>query len=93
MNRYQEAQDIINAMAQVKMTMNAHKGKIEDCDSDVIVSLLEDEAAELAAALKEDNLMHIIEEAADVQNFLLALVQQALVKYRTRKNITTEAEL
>lgn len=85
--QYRDAQEIINNMARVKMVMNAHKGQIEECATDLIVSCLKEETAELEEALQKGNLMHVIEEAADVQNFLLAIVQQALTQYRSRKNI------
>lgn len=85
MDDYSEAQAIINKMAEVKMTMNAHKGRIEDCDTDDIKVMLYGEVEELEGALEEDDITHIIEEAADVQNFLLALVQQQLNRYRGRK--------
>lgn len=85
MSRYSEAQAIINKMAEVKMTMNAHKGNIEDGKPLDILKLMDGEVAELAEAVEQGNMMHIIEEAADVQNFLLALVQQQLNAYRSRK--------
>lgn len=85
MANYSEAQAIINKMAEVKMTMNAHKGKIEDVNPSAILELLGDEVEELGAALAGSSLIHIIEEAADVQNFLLAIVQQQLNAYRSRK--------
>jgi NTP pyrophosphatase (non-canonical NTP hydrolase) len=49
--------------------------------------MLEEEVHELAEALTDDseNLVHIIEEAADVQNYLIAIVHQAVTKYRNRK--------
>ena len=85
MNKYQEAQDVINKMAEVKMQMNAHKGNIEDMEPGDICVAISDEVSELAAAFDDQNLLNIIEEAADVQNFLLAAVQQAINAYRGRK--------
>ena len=82
---YSEAQAIINKMAEVKMTMNAHKGKIEENSPATLGVCLTEEVHELEQAVKEGDMIHIIEEAADVQNFLLALVQQQLNKYRSRK--------
>ena len=41
--------------------------------------------AELVDAADEDDLRHVIEEAADVHNFLVALVHQAIARYRGRK--------
>lgn len=85
MSQYAEAQAIINKMAEVKMTMNAHKGNIEDAKPMSILKLMDGEVTELAEAIEQGDMMHIIEEAADVQNFLLALVQQQLNAYRSRK--------
>jgi len=85
MGDYSEAQAIINKMAEAKMVMNAHKGNIEDVHVSRLLKCIRDEVNELDAATDADNIMHIIEEAADVQNFLLALVQQQLNAYRSRK--------
>lgn len=85
-NEYQDTLDVINQMAMVKMAMNRHKGKIESCDTDKILQMSFDEMRELEAALGEDDLMHIIEEAADVMNFLVAIVHKQIELYRTRKN-------
>ncbi len=85
MNKYKEAAEILNSMAEVKMAMNNHKGKIEDAAHQSIMSALDNELEELSEALSDQDMIHIIEEAADVQNFLLALVQQQLNKYRSRK--------
>ena len=87
MDKYAEAIEVINKMASVKMTMNAHKGDIEDADSLRIVQALNREFEELAeTVMTEENLMHVIEEAADIHNFLIALVHQQINKYRTRKD-------
>tara|TARA_Y100000034_G_scaffold136730_1_gene215295 strand:- start:3730 stop:3990 length:261 start_codon:yes stop_codon:yes gene_type:complete len=84
-NKYEEVARILNDMASVKMAMNSHKGKIEDIHPDEAVAMLQGELDELAEACNGSDLMHVIEEAADIQNFLLALVHQQLAKYRSRK--------
>lgn len=88
MDKYAEAREVINKMADVKMTMNAHKGNIEDLHPSEILALLRGEVNELDQAASTDSeteLMHVIEEAADCQNFLLALVHQQIELYRGRK--------
>lgn len=84
--QYKDAVEAINAMAEVKMIMNRHKGRIEDVDADQLIKMMKDEVSELEASLKAGNLMHVIEEAADVQNFLVAVVHQKIEQYRRRKN-------
>lgn len=90
MNKYTEATEVINKMAEVKMTMNAHKGSIENMDSTVLIQLMRQEVEELESAVDNDNMLNIIEEAADIQSFLLGLIQQQMNKYRSRKNVSTE---
>ena len=85
-NKYEETVEILNNMAKVKMAMNAHKGDIEVVDPMVILQRTFDELKELEEAMNEKDLMHIIEEAADVQNFLIAVVHQQIQRYRGRKN-------
>ena len=85
MTNYEETINILNNMAKVKMAMNSHKGSIESGKSLVILQQTFDELKELEEAMKEENLMHIIEEAADVQNFLIAVVHQQIERYGSRK--------
>ena len=83
---YSETHQIINDMADVKMAMNSHKGKIEDCSPQSIIEMLRGEVDELEQAIKEgDDMMHIIEESADCLNFLVAITHQQIAKYRSRK--------
>ena len=53
--------------------------------SDAGSKKLAEQVAELVDAADEDDLRHVIEEAADVHNFLVALVHQAIARYRGRK--------
>lgn len=85
MSKYTEATEVINRMAELKMTMNAHKGNIEDIPSDNLMKMLKYELDELDTALADENMINIIEEAADIQNFLIGLVQQQIDRYRSRK--------
>lgn len=88
MTKYEETIEILNNMAKVKMTMNSHKGSIELNKPKVVLQQAFDELKELEQALLSDEdveLMHVIEEAADVQNFLIAIVHQQIEKYRSRK--------
>ena len=85
MSAYDEAYDIIVNMAKAKMTMNSHKGRIENIPSDRIAELCIEEVRELQQAIKDGDVIKIIEEAGDVLNFAVAAVQQALIKYRSRQ--------
>jgi NTP pyrophosphatase (non-canonical NTP hydrolase) len=87
MDRYASTKQIINDMASVKMEMNSHKMLIENNEPHDLLMMLNDEIVELqeAVASKDTDLMHIIEEAADAQNFLTAIVHQAVTAYRERK--------
>lgn len=85
MDKYAETKAILNDMASVKMRMNSHKGNIEEKTDKDIVLLLDEEVRELAQALDKGDMMEILQEAADVQNFLLALVHQQIQQYRSRK--------
>lgn len=80
-----DASEAVNSMASVKMIMNRHKGDIIDVDPLVLIQKLKEEIAELEEAVLEGDLNNIIQEAGDVQNFLLAIVGQAIKSYRIRK--------
>lgn len=80
-----DAAEAVNAMASVKMVMNRHKGDIIDVDPLVLIAKLEEEVAELKEAMIDGTLHEVIQEAGDVQNFLLGIVAQAIKSYRTRK--------
>lgn len=88
MDKYDETHRIIANMAGVKMRMNSHKGNIEDCCPAKIIKMLKGEVTELEEAIAsqtDGDLMHIIEEAADCFNFLVAVTHQQVEKYRGRK--------
>lgn len=80
-----DASEAVNSMASVKMVMNRHKGDIVDVDPLVLMAKLREEIAELEDAMIDGSLHDVIQEAGDVQNFLLAIVAQAIKTYRTRK--------
>jgi hypothetical protein len=86
---YADAVDAINAMASVKMAMNRHKGRIEDVPTGKLIRALKDEVIELSEIIDGGDMVHIIEEAADIQNFLIGIVQQQIQKYRERKNVNS----
>lgn len=85
MDKYLETKTILNDMASVKMAMNAHKGNIEDVHPTEIIKMMRSEVDELQEAVNDKDLMNILQEAADVQNFLLAVVHQQIHLYRNRK--------
>jgi NTP pyrophosphatase (non-canonical NTP hydrolase) len=85
MDEYDEVKSVIMSMAEAKMQINSHKGRIEDVDSDALYALLKGEVDELGGAMEEADIMHIIEEAGDVFNFLVGVVHQQITLYRMRK--------
>ncbi len=85
MDKYDETHDIIIRMAGAKMRLNAHKGQIEDVDPTELYGLLKSEVDELGQAMSEADIMHVIEEAGDVFNFLVGVVHQQITLYRMRK--------
>ena len=85
MDKYDETHDIIIRMAGAKMRLNAHKGLIEDVDPAELFKMLKSEIDELGEAMSEADIMHIIEEAGDVFNFLVGVVHQQITLYRMRK--------
>jgi len=86
---YEDTQEVVLAMARAKRAMNRHKGKIEDIDDHMLIALAKDELAELREAIDGDNLMHVIEEAADLFNFIMAVSHKKVIQYRGRKNGNT----
>ena len=85
MDKYDETHRIISNMAGVKMRMNSHKGEIENVSDEVLLQKMMGEIDELAEAIKEGNMIHIIEESADVFNFLVGITHKQIIKYRERK--------
>ena len=84
-DRYQEVKEVINNMAAVKMHMNAHKGDIEEVEEQQLLAKLYEEITELEQAIAKGDYMNVLEEAADMTNFLVAIVHRQVTKYRTRK--------
>ena len=93
-DQYNDAFEAIKLVAKAKMVMNYHKGDIAAVDVDKLLTMLSDEVDELTIAIGQDNIMHVIEEAADVFNFLVALTHKQIEEYRTRKSVhSTISEL
>ena len=86
MDKYDETHRIIANMGGVKMRLNAHKGNIEDMDPFVLLKALKSEVQELEEAMESGNIMHIMEEAGDVFNFLVGITHQQITLYRIRKD-------
>lgn len=84
-DKYIDTFDTLNHMAKVKMAMNQHKGSIEDCPPETILKMLKGEVEELEHAVLHKGTLDVLEESADVMNFLLALVHQQIGEYRRRK--------
>lgn len=85
MAKYDDTYQAVVNMAKVKMIMNKHKGKIEDCPIDTIIEKAVDELTELASACEKGDYLNIIEEVADVLNFTIAAAHVAMNGYRDRK--------
>ncbi len=85
MKKYKEIHSIVIATANAKMRLNAHKGQIEDVEPDRLFEMLQGEIDELRAAMEKGDIMHVIEEAGDVFNFLTGVVHQQVTLYRMRK--------
>ena len=84
-DKYDDVHDIIIKTAGAKMRLNSHKGQIEDAEPEKLMAMLKGEIAELEEAMTEADIMHIIEEAGDVFNFLVGVVHQQITLYRMRK--------
>jgi hypothetical protein len=82
MAKYDDTMAVIEDMARVKRTMNSHKGNIEDMSEQEILDCLAGEFTELKEAT---GMLNTIEEAADMYNFLMALVHKKITTYRERK--------
>ena len=85
MDEYTETKKVIMAMAEAKMELNSHKGRIEDVDPLELYGMLKGEVNELGEAMQDADIMHIIEEAGDVFNYLVGVVHQQVTLYRMRK--------
>jgi hypothetical protein len=92
MEKYDETLAVINKMAMVKMHMNAHKGAIENVSAGNLMQLMQKEIDELDQAVVDQDIMHIIEEAADVMYFLVALTYQQINEYRSRKSSSSSID-
>lgn len=85
--KYEETLGILVNMAKVKLAMNNHKGNIEELPYSDISELLAGEVTEFCEAIDEEAYFGIIEEGADIMNFLLAAIHKATKTYRERKNV------
>jgi hypothetical protein len=85
-SRTDRAVDLIVKVADVKMKLNSYKGQIESIDDEALLRGAHGEVEELKAALQVgDPTICVIEEAADVLNFLAAIVARAAARYEGRK--------
>jgi NTP pyrophosphatase (non-canonical NTP hydrolase) len=82
---YEETKDLIAHMAAVKMRMNSHKALIEENSSEWLMQKLREEIEEFQQAIDGEGYMNILEEAADIHNYVMAIVHQQVHKYRNRK--------
>ena len=86
MDKYAETKEILSNMAAVKMDMNSHKQKIESWEPNALLEMLRSEVEELEEAVSKGSILGVIEESADVMNFLVALTHQQINVYRNRKS-------
>lgn len=92
MKNYNLDYQLLVSMAKIKMAMNAHKGDIEDISIPLLIQFAKDELDELGEALMggESNQILVIEEAADVVNYMVAAVRKATEAYKNRKELANE---
>lgn len=83
--KYEEAKAATIAAADLKMTLNSHKGDIEQYSVEQAVDLAKKELDELLAAAQSGDYEKTIIEAGDATNFLIAIVYNCLSQYRRRK--------
>ena len=87
MNTYDDTYEAIVHMAKAKMIMNSHKGDIETLKPQVLIELAKSELAEIEMAMVNgSDQVHVIEECADLMNYLVAMSHVAINTYRNRKN-------
>lgn len=87
MNNYDSTYEAIVHMAKAKMIMNSHKGDIESLNPATLVELAKSELAEVEMAMiNGQDQVHVIEECADLMNYLVAMSHVAIENYRNRKN-------
>jgi len=78
MNTYDQTYEAIVLMAKAKMIMNSHKGDIESLPANTLLALAKAELAEVEEAVTSgSSQVHIIEECADLMNYLVALAHVA----------------
>ena len=87
MSKYKDTYEVLVHMANTKMVMNSHKGNIENIPTNVLITKAIDELMELEQAISSGNTIHVIEEAADVTNFVVAAVHNAIQSYRGKRNV------
>lgn len=85
--KYDEAYEITVMMAKVKMSMNKHKGDIENKDPKLVIEMAKIELDELAVAIERGDYINIIEEVADVLNFSIAASYMAIKAYKEKRNV------
>ncbi len=86
-DKYAETKELMGHMTAVKMSINSHKGAIEECSDEFLIAKLREEVDELELAIDQGDYTHILEEAADVQNYLVGMVFKEIEKYRGRKKL------
>lgn len=90
MQKYEEAMALISHAARYKMQLNSHKGDIESVPVDRLVQMAGMELTEMEKAAIAGDWEKVIVEAGDTMNFVVGVVQQAIVRYRERKVAVAE---
>ena len=85
MSKYDETLEIICHASRMKMTLNAHKGSIENLSPAKAEELLHEEVREMLAAIAAGDHEKAVVEAGDAINFLVALAYNCVHGYRERK--------
>jgi hypothetical protein len=93
--KYDIARNILNHNCSAKWLMNSHKDG-DDAFAGTELDILElviNELEELKDAVINDETVKILEESADVVNFIIILIMKRVEKYQNRKQIIDDINM
>ena len=93
MRDYDKTWEIVESMARTKLLMNDYKGRIEEVPPGKLLTLATKEIDELRVAVANNRYMDVIEETADVLNFVMAAAHQVIHVYRNKDEHTRQTSL
>lgn len=85
MSDHLDTQDAIIAAADMKLSLNRHKGDINTIDPEIAIELAKTELNEALEAIKSDDYEKFLIELGDAFNFIRAAGHSAIQSYRRRK--------